>query len=101
MSQPQQCTNRPNSSYMTDKISVVFVHQVVHLNSRVWSRPTKYLPERFLINVDRDLYPKPDAYRPFEKGPQARIRQTLVYDEMGTVLVLTAREFDINPAYQE
>ena len=85
MSQPQQCTNRHNSSYMTDKIGVVIVHQVVHLNSRVWSRPTKCLPERFLIDVDHDLYHKPDAYRPFEKGPQARIRQTLVYDEMRTV----------------
>jgi len=63
--------------------------------------PEEFIPERFLVDEGHQLYPNPAAFRPFEQGPRNCIGQTLVYNEIGTVLIMTARIFDISPVYDE
>ncbi|KAI2874012.1 hypothetical protein CBS76997_239 [Aspergillus niger] len=95
-------TDRHGNRYpLADDLSVSVLHQAVHLNPRVWPRAREFLPERWLVDADHELYPDPAAYRPFEQGPRNCIGQTLVYNEMRTVLVMTARTFEIKPAYDE
>ncbi|KAF1956349.1 cytochrome P450 [Byssothecium circinans] len=94
-------TDRHNNSYPMDAVGATIVHPAIHTNPRLWPRPLDFLPERFLVDSDHALYPPAAAYRPFEQGPRACIGQTLVYSEMKTVLVMTARTFKISPAYEE
>ena len=94
-------TDRHGNSYPTDHMSAVILHQAIHRNPRVWPRADEFLPERWLVGVDHELYPNPSAYRPFEQGPRNCIGQTLVYNEIRIVMVMTLRLFDIKPAYDE
>jgi cytochrome P450 len=94
-------TDLQGNAYPMDNVGATVVHPAVHYNPRVWPQPNEFLPERFLVEPDHELYPNPGGYRPFEQGPRNCIGQTLVYNEMRTVLVMTARVFDIKPAYEE
>jgi cytochrome P450 len=94
-------TDRHGNSYPMDDVGTTILHPAVHLNPRVWPRADEFLPERWLVDADHELYPNPAAYRPFEQGPRNCIGQTLVYNEMRIVMVMTLRLFDIRPAYDE
>ncbi|KAL3478468.1 cytochrome P450 [Aspergillus californicus] len=93
--------DRNNNTYPADYVGATILHTAMHLSPRVWPRPTEFLPERWLVEQGHELYPDPAAFRAFEQGPRNCIGQTLVYNEMRLVLVMTAREFDIRPAYEE
>lgn len=76
------------------------LHKALHLNPRVWPKPREFLPERFLVSPDDELYPQPGAFRPFEQGPRNCIGQTLVWNELLVALILTCRDLDIRDAYE-
>ncbi|CAG8971815.1 hypothetical protein HYALB_00001925 [Hymenoscyphus albidus] len=92
---------RHGNSYPMDYIGTTVLHQAVHSIPRVWPYPEKFLPERFIVDVRHELYHNPGAFRPFEQGPRNYIGQTLVYNEIRTVMIMTTRTFDIRPAYEE
>ncbi|KAI9661098.1 MAG: hypothetical protein M1821_009425 [Bathelium mastoideum] len=94
-------TDRHGKIYPMDYLGATIFHPAVHGNPRVWPRADKFLPERFLVEPDHELYPNSAAYRPFEQGPRSCIGQTLVYNEMRIAIILTARVFAIKPAYDE
>ncbi|PWY83643.1 cytochrome P450 [Aspergillus sclerotioniger CBS 115572] len=94
-------TDRDGGRYPTDYVGATILHTAMHLNPRVWPRPTEFLPQRWLVEPGHELYPDPAAYRPFEQGPRSCIGQTLVYNEMRLTLIMTARSFRIQPAYDE
>lgn len=94
-------TDRHNNSYPLDHINVTIAHPPCHRNPRLWPHPDKFIPERFLVDQGHELYPNPASYRPFEQGPRNCIGQTLVFNEIRIVVVLTARVFDIRDAYEE
>lgn len=94
-------SDRHGNLYPIDYVGANVLHPAVHHNPRVWPRVEEFLPERFLVEPGHELYPDPAAYRPFEQGPRNCIGQTLVYNEMRVVLVMTARTFAITPAYDE
>ncbi|KAJ5266769.1 hypothetical protein N7478_009577 [Penicillium angulare] len=94
-------TDRHGNVYPTDYVGASILHQAAHYNPRVWPRVNEFLPERWLVDKDHELYPDPSAWRPFEQGPRNCIGQTLVYNEMRLVLVMTLRTFKIEPAYDE
>jgi cytochrome P450 len=77
------------------------LHQALHLNHRVWPKTEEFLPERFLVGPEHELYPNTLAFRPFEQGPRNCIGQTLVWNELKIALVLTCRELDIKDAYAD
>lgn len=89
------------TSLDTDGFHIIINHQATHKNPRIWVRPTEFLPERWLVPADHELYPPRGAYRPFDVGPRACIGQTLALNEMKIVLIMTARKFSITPAYEE
>ncbi|PWY92219.1 cytochrome P450 [Aspergillus heteromorphus CBS 117.55] len=95
-------TDRHGNMYpLADDLSITILHPSIQQNPRVWPRADEFLPERWLVEAGHELYPDPAAYRPFEQGPRNCIGQTLVYNEMRVVLVMTARRFEIRPAYDE
>ncbi|KAI0018479.1 cytochrome P450 [Xylariomycetidae sp. FL0641] len=67
-----------------------------------WPRAERFLPERFLVrDPTHPLYPRRNAWRPFEFGPRACIGQELFNLEVRLILALTVREFDFAAAYDE
>ncbi|KAF1962666.1 cytochrome P450 [Byssothecium circinans] len=87
----------------TEHLNVATIHLYIHTHPRFWPKPLDFLPERWTAAPDDDLYPKAvlSAYRPFEHGSRNCIAQTLVYNELRVALIMTARRFDIKPAYEE
>ncbi|KAL4930616.1 cytochrome P450 [Aspergillus undulatus] len=81
--------------------TLAIIHPSIQRNPHIWPSAEEFLPQRFLVEPGHELYPHPAAWRPFEQGPRNCIGQTLVYNEMRIVLVMTARLFDIRPAYDE
>jgi cytochrome P450 len=63
--------------------------------------PEEFIPDRWLVGPEDPLYPKKASWRPFEWGPRSCIGQTLAQLELKIALVMTARTFDITPAYEE
>jgi cytochrome P450 len=95
-------TDQNNISYPVSQLETMIIHQHLHRHPRYWARPDEFLPERWLVEPGHELYPPQNgAYRPFELGHRNCIGQTLVMNEMRIVLILTARTFDIVPAYEE
>jgi hypothetical protein len=93
--------DRKGTSIPTDGLNATIMHRHIHINPRIWVRAGEFLPERWLVNADHELYPPAGAYRPFERGPRNCIGQTLVYNELRVVLIMTVRTFKIQPAYEE
>lgn len=95
-------TDRHGNAYPLDRtMGAEIIHPAIQKNPRIWPRAEEFVPERWLVNPGHELYPNPAAWRPFEQGPRNCIGQTLVYNEMRIVLVMTVRMFDIKPAYDE
>lgn len=94
-------TDQNGNTYCTDYLNVMILHQAAHHNPRLWPRVEEFVPERWLVEAGHELYPNAATYRPFEQGPRNCIGQTLVLNEMRVVLLMTARVFDISPAYDE
>ncbi|KAF7854227.1 hypothetical protein EAF04_010524 [Stromatinia cepivora] len=85
----------------TDGFNIIINHQAIHQNPRIWPLAKDFLPQRWLVDPSHNLYPPNGAYRPFDVGPRACIGQNLTFDEMRVVLVMTARRFAVQPAYNE
>ncbi|ROW09338.1 hypothetical protein VPNG_05788 [Cytospora leucostoma] len=89
--------------FPTENCSVWTLSLAIHHDARYWVEPEKFLPERWLVGPDDPLYPgrTKGAWRPFEHGPRNCIGQSLALLELKIVLVLTAREINVIPAYEE
>ncbi|KAJ4110633.1 hypothetical protein NW768_011978 [Fusarium equiseti] len=74
----------------------------IHHDPELWHRPNEFLPERFLTTDRQDpLYAPPNALRSFEAGPRNCIGQHLAILEIKLAVVLVARCFDIEIAWDE
>lgn len=89
------------NEYPTEGTAILVLHNAVHRNPKYWKEPDAFKPERWLVGPKDPLYPVKGAWRPFEFGPRNCIGQTLVMQDMKTVLAMTLREFDICNAYAE
>ncbi|ROW01345.1 hypothetical protein VMCG_05886 [Cytospora schulzeri] len=90
--------------FPTENCSVWTLSLAIHHDERYWVEPEKFIPERWLVGPEDPLYPGrgiKGAYRPFEHGPRSCIGQTLALLELKIALVLTAREINVVPAYEE
>lgn len=89
-------------SYSVSELRAMITHRYIHIHPHYWMRANEFLPERWLVEPNHELYPPQNgAYRPFELGPRNCIAQALVHNELRIVLIMTARQFDIAPAYDE
>ena len=73
----------------------------IHRDPKYWPEPTKFLPERWLVDEGEPLYPPKGVYRPFEFGPRNCIGQELAVLELKLVIAMTVREFEIKSVYDE
>lgn len=94
-------TDHQGNEQPMDYVGANILHQALHFNPRVWPRVNEFLPERFLVGPEHELYPDPAAYRPFEQGPRNCIGQTLVWNELRVALILTCRDLEIRDAYAD
>ncbi|KAF5557093.1 sterigmatocystin monooxygenase [Fusarium mexicanum] len=74
----------------------------IHRDPEIWHRAWEFLPERFLVTDPEDpLYPPPNGWRSFEAGPRVCIGQHLATVEIKLAMVLIARCFDVECAWEE
>ena len=85
----------------TEHAMVWMVHVEMHHAPKYWKRAEEFLPDRWLVGAEHELYPMKGAWRSFEHGPRNCIAQGLVMTELRVVLSLVVREFDFRPAYRE
>lgn len=86
----------------TDKVAAVFtIHAELQRSPVYWKKPDDFLPERWLVKSEHELYPVKGAYRAFEIGPRNCVAQGLVMIELKVILACLVRQFDFSPAYRE
>ncbi|KAI0813523.1 cytochrome P450 [Xylaria sp. FL0064] len=87
--------------YPTEGILVQLNHVAMMRNPSTWPRPLEFLPERYLVGPEHELYPPKGAWRAFEIGVRNCTGQALVMKELRIFLALFAREFDFQECYDE
>lgn len=87
--------------YPTEGLSIEVLHWTMHHDERWWPRPDEFLPERFMVEPDHELYPAKGAWRPFEAGPRACLGQQMVLTEIKTMLACVVREFEFYDFYED
>lgn len=87
--------------YPTAGMNIWVLHNVLQRHPDYWKDADAFIPDRWLVGPDDPLYPVKGAWRPFEFGPRNCVGQTLVILDVKIALVMTIREFDIHPAYDE
>ncbi|KAI8948714.1 cytochrome P450 [Xylaria longipes] len=87
--------------YPTEGILVQINHVAMMRNPNTWPRPHEFLPERFLVGPEHELYPPKGAWRIFEMGVRNCTGQAFVMKELRLFLALVAREFDFQECYDE
>jgi len=86
----------------TENVAAVFtIHAELQRSPVYWNQPDAFLPERWLVRPDHELYPAKGAYRAFEIGPRNCVAQGLAMIELKVVLACLVRQFDFSPAYEE
>jgi hypothetical protein len=93
-------TDDAGRSFPTEGCYVWQIALLLHRNPKYWKSPDAFIPERWLVGPEDPLYPVKGAWRPFEFGPRSCLGQTLALVELKIVLVMTARRFDVKPAYE-
>lgn len=87
--------------FPTDGFLVWDIPQAIHRDPHYWPKPDDFIPERWLVAQDHSLHPVKGAWRPFSHGPKNCIGQELAMIEMKVIMVMTARNFDVELAYEE
>lgn len=87
--------------FPTEGYSVLVSHLATQTNPKHWVRPLEFLPDRWVVEPDHDLYPPVGSWRPFEVGPRACLGQQAIMTEVKAVLACTVREFDFKDCYPE
>ncbi|KAG5292726.1 sterigmatocystin biosynthesis P450 monooxygenase StcS [Histoplasma ohiense] len=85
----------------TDDAILWVLHIEMQTSEKYWVKPDAFLPERWLVPPDHELYPRPGAWRPFELGPRNCVAQALSLIELRIILACLIRTFEIVPAYDE
>ncbi|KAI8631499.1 cytochrome P450 [Xylariaceae sp. FL1651] len=87
--------------YPTEGTLVQINHVSIMRNPKTWPRPLEFLPERFLVGPEHELYPPKGAWRAFELGVRNCTGQAFVMKELRAFLAIFAREFEFEECYDE
>lgn len=97
------------TSYPTAGFMVWVPHHTMHRRADLFPRPLEFRPERFLpggsasaattTTSSSSTVDGGGAWRPFERGPRNCVARELALLETKVILVLTARLFEVSPAY--
>lgn len=80
--------------YETDDAIIQTVPDATHANPDLWPRATEFLPDRFVVPAGDPLYPRKNAWRPFELGTTRCMGEELVMIQIKLALVMTLRDLD-------
>ncbi|KAH9887136.1 cytochrome P450 monooxygenase [Xylariomycetidae sp. FL2044] len=94
-------TDEDGKQYPTEGCHIWTLSLAMHHRPDVFVRPEDFVPERWMVEPGDPLHPAKGSWRAFEWGQRSCIGQTLAQMELKVALVLTARTFDIAPAYEE
>lgn len=94
-------TDEEGQTYPTENCHIWTLSLAMHHRAALFVRPDDFIPERWLVSADDPLHPAKGSWRAFEWGQRSCIGQTLAQMELKVALVMTARIFDITPAYDE
>jgi cytochrome P450 len=61
----ESITDDEGNTCPTDHAMVWMIHVEMHRAPKYWKRPDEFLPERWLVDPEHDLYPMKGAWRPF------------------------------------
>ncbi|KAI0431594.1 cytochrome P450 [Xylaria sp. FL1042] len=87
--------------YPTENCHIWTLSLAMHHHPKACAKPDDFIPERWLVDPEDPLHPSKGSWRAFEWGQRSCIGQTLAQLELKVALVMTARMFDITPAYDE
>lgn len=94
-------TDEEGHRYPTENCNIWTLTLAMHHRPAVFPKPDDFIPERWLVGPEDPLYPAKGSWRAFEWGQRSCIGQTLAQMELKIALFMTARMFDITPAYEE
>ncbi|KAK5653297.1 hypothetical protein OQA88_8988 [Cercophora sp. LCS_1] len=69
-------------------------------SEELWVRPNEFLPERWLVGPEHELYPVKNAWRAFGLGGRGCIGQELATVEMKLVVVLVCQAVEMECAWE-
>ncbi|KAI0861707.1 vera protein [Xylaria cubensis] len=92
----------PRSSirYPTEGTGIWLSAHGLHTSSEYWPEPSRFLPERWLVEKGHPLRPVEDAWVPFSAGPRNCIGMELALTQLKLVIIFTVRTFDIQQAWK-
>ncbi|KAI4163185.1 MAG: hypothetical protein LQ342_003118 [Letrouitia transgressa] len=94
-------TSDAGTLFPTEDAIILIVHVELHRSPKYWLRPDDFIPDRWLVGPEHELYPSKGAWRAFEHGPRNCIGQDLVMVQLSVLLAIVAREFDFRNCYEE
>lgn len=89
------------TQYPTDGFGIWDAIGWTQRNPALWKRANDFVPERWLVPQGDELHPPKDGFRSFGMGQRACIGQELTLVEAKLVLVMCARKFDIEEAWDK
>lgn len=87
--------------YPTEGCNIWSLTLALHRNANYWPQADSFIPDRWLVGPEDPMYPIKGAWRAMEFGARSCIGQTLAMLELRIALVMTIREFEITPAYDD
>lgn len=93
-------TTDPSVTCPIDGFSLWVSAPAIQRHPKYWQRPNDFLPERW-TSTDTSLHPIANTWMPFSLGPRNCIGMELALIELKLVLVLTARTFEIQEAWDK
>jgi cytochrome P450 len=73
----------------------------IQVSPDYWPEPTKFRPERWLVEEGHPLRPAKDTWIPFSAGPRNCIGMELALTQLKLVAIFTARTFQIEQAWEK
>lgn len=87
--------------FPTERTHIWVLHSALHRDPTTWVDAGSFLPERWLVGPDDPLYAAKGSFRAFERGRRDCLGQKLAMHSLKITMVMTARLFDFQPAYDQ
>lgn len=86
-------------SFIPEGTSILIHTFTIHRNSRYFSHPDSFIPERWLANArPSDFVHNSDAFIPFSVGPQNCVGKNLAMMELRAVVASIVQRLDMSAA---
>lgn len=87
--------------FPTERTHIWVLHSSLHSDPTTWVDAGSFLPERWLVGPDDPLYAPKGSFRAFERGRRDCLGQKLAMHILRITMVMTARLFDFQAAYDQ